>query len=262
MITEVDVSGFTAMCGDLAKMSGKDFEPVVLLSVGQLLSACIRRTPTRKEGQIIKRVAARSRYMEFSDGTKIAQWKKADNALMFLEPSNFDPKRNAKTSAPRLEHGMSWHVMNDPERHWSDPRWSRFAAAYALAQEEMSPAAVRRKIKAAMEARGLAKKSWWQIGEMLGSDPRIAPAFVRNAKSPDGQPHLEGTARKVLESAALFIEIANANPLVVGKLNGEAILSGALRDRQKAFDIDCEKAVFDDIERRAKRYPGIFTAAA
>jgi hypothetical protein len=45
----------------------------------------------------------------------------------------------------------------------------------------------------------------------------------------------------------------------VGRLNGYGILKGAVGDRLKAFQIEMEKGVFNDLATRAKRYPGIFT---
>lgn len=253
-MAELDVRGFVGVCEQLSRLSGKDFAEVLLPQVAALLSACIRRTPVRTVGEIAKRVSKAGGYIEFSDGTVISTWKRAGHAEMFLDTSTYDesaarwPKKSDK---PNVIGGRSWHAMNDPNRHWSDARWASY-----LSYEAQRVRIMKERYQSVLEARGLAKKTWVQIADALGIDVKAA-GYVRNARY-RGKDFNEGFASRIVEQGALIIEMVNSNPLIVGKLNGYGIIAGALRDREKAFNFDLEKGVFDDLKRRAQRYPGVF----
>jgi hypothetical protein len=261
---KVDTSVFAALCRNLATISGKEFEPVVMLQIGQLMKACIAITPVRPEGQVTKYASRSANHIEFADGTIISNWSRGfplagEGVEMFLDLSNFDPskftgpKSAAKRKAPTLRGGMSWHMMNADDRHWSAERWARWQTRIAE-----RPAEKRRRVQAALASRGLAKKSWWQIADALGIDPGIAPAYVRNAKSPDGKEYQDGFANKMVMGAAYVVQLINQNHLIAGKLNGEWILERAMVSRAKAYNRDLALGVFADVKRRAQRYPGIF----
>jgi len=237
-------------------MSGKDFREIIVPEVGQLLRACVRRMgPRRPDGVIAKRVSAHGSYIEFADGTKINTWKKSDHAEMFLDDSTYPlyaarwPK---KSRIPPMEAGKSWHAMNDANRHWSGPRFAKFEK---LDAERV--AVMNRRYLEALSARGLAHKTWNEIAELLGLSLDI-PKWVKNAKDPKGRHFQEALATTIIDQAVCIVEFVNSNPLVVGRLRGEEVLAGALRDREKAFMIDMQKGVFDDVVRRAQRYPGVF----
>jgi len=66
-------------------------------------------------------------------------------------------------------------------------------------------------------------------------------------------------SRVVIDSAATFIDLVNTNTMLINKYNGAAILQGAIDTRLKAFTNDLKHSVFENVEYRAKRYPGIFT---
>lgn len=237
-------------------MSGKDFRAIIVPEVGQVLRACVRRMgPRRKDGVIAKRVSAHGSFIEFADGTKINTWKKSGHEEMFLDESTY-PKYAGrwpkKSRIPPMEGGKSWHAMNDPQRHWSPERWAKFQK---LDAERV--AVMKRRYLEALSARGLAHKTWNQIAEQLGLDLDI-PRWVKNARDPKGRSYQQGLASTIIDQAVCIVEIVNMNPLVVGKLRGEEVLAGALRDREKAFMIDLEKGVFDDVVQRARRYPGVF----
>jgi hypothetical protein len=258
--SSVDLTGFLSMVQDLAQLApDKTMREVTIASIGQLLKNCIQHTPERTPGEIAK--VGRGNYIKFADGTVISRWRSLDRGgerqAMYLDPSTWDESKNTgkhKKPAPKAVGGMTWHDMNNPERRWSGARWATFL--YKDAQRMRIAA---QKQMAAEAAIGLAKKTWWQIGEALGCDPAIAAAHVRAARSPDGREHIEGIARQVIESAAFFIECENSNPLLCGKLDGESIVVNGLAARQKAYDTDIEKGAFDGIKQRAKRYPGVFT---
>lgn len=250
----LDTHGFTAYLEELMRLSGKSWEDVLLNQAAALLKICLRRTPAATAAGIVKRVSSHNNHIEFEDGSVISFWKKAD-ATMFLDTSNFrppGPKAKKQTRAPLLVNGKSWHQVDSGGRRWSDARWARYKGYEAAAKTK------RLDLKAAKGARGLSKQSWLQIAAELGLGDLGAPGYVKNAVPSNGKTYRNGTARKVMEAAAFYIDLMNDHPLVVKKLNGAQMLQGAIDTRLKAFDHEMSKGVFDDIETRAKRYPGLF----
>jgi hypothetical protein len=264
-ITELDLREFNAIVRDLARISGRDFETALKSQVGAVLKAAIKGTRAADRAKIVERMSKGGSYVRFSDGTVIARWKKSGDAEMFLETSNFDPQRNKKTRAPLLRDGKTWHQMNDPRRRWNPERWGRYQAAEAQAQSEFSARAKGHKndLKAALAARGLAKQSWLQIGQSLGLATATlgAPGFAERAVPSNGRRYRNGTSRREETTTALVIEIRNDNPLITHftQPTGYRILEIAVQSRVKAFRADMERGVFDDVKRRAQRYPGVFT---
>jgi hypothetical protein len=253
---EVDISVFMEMCRELQAMApDKTMGEVVTASLGQLLKNCVAHTPARSPGEIAK--IGRGNYVKFDDGTIISRWR--SGPVMYLDPSTWEA-RSARgkhaTAPPKFKKGgMTWHEMNSPDRRWSGARWASFHMKNA---QRMRIAA--QKQRAAELAIGLAKQSFWNIALKLGLDPSIAPAYVRNAKSPDGKDYSsESSVLKETSGAEFSIVCEITNALLCGKLDGHSIVANGLEARQKAFATDMEKGVFDGIKQRAKRYPGIFT---
>lgn len=257
-MSEIDVRGFSLVVQELARISGKDYFDVLIPQVGAVLKSCISLTPARTVGQIAKRVSARGSFIEFADGTKISVWKKAGGEEMFFDESTY-PQYAAKwpkgSPIPKMADGKSWHNMSD--HRFGGTRWASYQA-----HKKQRAALLKQWMEEGKAGRGLAKKSWWQIAEDLGLEPGLAAAYVRKAHAVKDNHDLgefkEGFAAKLVERAAAIIEITNANPLVVGKLDGRRILEIALLNRERAFMTDLEKGVFQDVKRRAERYPGIF----
>lgn len=262
--TDFDVAGFVAMVEELSRMAEKPFPQIIIPQIGALLKASINRTPVRRVGDIAKRISRRGRYIEFSDGTVISVWKKASfedadgyetAPTMFLDDSTYPlyakrwPKKSPK---PAIHGGKSWHRMDD--RHWSDARFGKYQALNKKRIEIM-----RQRYRDALAARGLAKKTWGQIADDLGLDLHL-PKYIVTARDQRAgtREYKEGIALQLLEQGVFIIEIANYNPLFQNRIPGRNILAGALRDREKAFMTDLEKGVFEDVKRRAERYPGIF----
>ncbi|HWL53865.1 MAG TPA: hypothetical protein VNQ90_15605 [Chthoniobacteraceae bacterium] len=123
-------------------------------------------------------------------------------------------------------------------------------------------------------SRGLSAQSWYQIAQELGSlceERAKAPGYIKKAKSFMGkQPSRVGRGRKLNEGSSLVIEIRNSSSRLVkgpspgfkgdkSALMGRKILAWAMRIRVSAFIRELRAGVFEDLEVRAKRYPGIFT---
>lgn len=241
--------GFMRMVEELCRLSGQHFDVVLTSLVGQILKSTIQRTPARKPGEIIKRVSKNATYIEFADGTKLSKFKKnfrGDDNDMYWDRSTW----NGRGKPPRVEDGRAWHNMG---HRFGALRWSRYQAAKAE-----RPRVLARKAAEAVAARGLAKKTWWEMCEALGLPPSMADDYVRNAKAPGGKVFREAFIQKMFQDGAMFIQLTNSNP-IFGKLNGRRILERAIDSKVKAFEIDASKGVFETIKQRARRYPGIFS---
>lgn len=253
----LDTHGFTKFVEDLARITGRTFEHVLVDQTRVILQTCLRRTRAAKVGTIVKKVSRAASHIEFEDGHVLSHWKGVD-AWMFLDESNYKPpgpKAKKKGTAPKLIKGKSWHEVEGGtgERRWSRARWARYQAYESAAKLRKIDLA------AAKASRGVTKASWLQIAADLGIG-LDAPAYVKSARPQNGKTYKNGLARKVLESAACYIEIANDHPILVNKLDGAKTLQIAIDSRRKAFAIELEKGVFDDIATRAKRYPGLYVS--
>ena len=261
----VNTDGIEKMCRELAGLAGVNYEKALASQVGAVLKNCIRNTAAASRENIIKRASAGQGYVEFADGTVISTWKKANHSEMFLAPSTW----NGRGKPPHLIGGMSWHNMTD--YHWCNATWQNFLAHQAQAKAAWAAGTGRGKngklaapVQSALQARGLAKRSWVQIAEMLGIDISAlgAPGYVLAAHPSNGQHYQNGTAHKMIEDAKFVIEIRNDSPLLTHFRHptGPQILQRAIDSRLKAFRHDMAHDVFEDIARRARRYPGIFVS--
>ena len=255
--TAIDTAGFTSMLRDLEKLSGRDFFDILINQVGALIKVCIRLTPVRSIADLARRVSRGASFVEFADGTIISVFKKAGGDVMFLDPSNWEQSKNPAQAAPQIIGGKSWHNMTSPGRRWNPHRWASFTT-----KDGLRPYLLEKRLAVLKAGRGLAAKSWWQMAEDLGLDPGLAAAYIRNAQAigPTGgiRPFKEGFAAKIVEQAAAIVELTNTNPLVTGKLGGARIMQNALATRELAFIHELEHGVFEDLQTRAARYPGIF----
>lgn len=154
--------------------------------------------------------------------------------------------------------------MNDPARRWNMKRWSAYLALEQDRQREI--AADERRIvderKAVKKARGLSKNSWYQIGTGLRLSLRGVPAYVANASPSNGQHYVNGSGSEHSESSKFYLQFENRYPALASprtaKMNGHKILQRAVDTRLKAFEIEMQKGVFQDMKARAQRHPGVF----
>jgi len=261
---EVDPSGFLTMCESLAHVAATTYERSLVSQVGAVLKNCLAHTSVASAENIKLMVKKRLGYVEFSDGTVIAQWRKAGDAEMFLSPSTFPKYQNRwpkKTPKPAMKGGMSWHQMNDPQRRWADTRWADFQRKDSRLEKQAEKNR-RSDLKKALAARGLAKQSWLQIAESLGltAEQIGAAAYVLRAKPSNGKTYQNGTSSKMGGTDEIVIEIENSSNLLThfSRPSGWDILQQAMDARVSAFERDLANDVFNDMENRMKRYPGIY----
>jgi hypothetical protein len=279
LTTDLDTSRFVSMLGDLQTLSGKDFKTVLLSQTAAILKFCIKHTRAASRGKIIESISKRrSRRFQFPGGEVISLSKRHPGHINFLDKSTWDQTGWVKSNGakggktpPIVKNGMTWHDMTDPERHWSDARWTKYQVL--LAQMKAMQGSYTTKdgkrqvtvgkaadLAAALGSRGLAKHSWLQIAEAIGLASEVdAPAWVKSAKPQDGKSYQNGTAKFALEAAAAYIEMRNDYPAAI-RMNCKTLINYAIISRAKSFEREVELGVFRDIKTRAARYPGLFVS--
>lgn len=262
--TTLDVVGesFTVMVRELSFLSGKPFEGVLLDQAATVLRNCLKHTAAASVASVVKRASKAFNHVEFEDGRIISFWKKAD-ATMFLDVRCFKPR--AGDPVPRtFKNGMVWH---NTAHRMPDPIWVNYQAHEDATRTKGFKRGLKKKraadLQTAKDAIGTAKQSWLQAAQDLGLDAAAiaAPGYVANARPSTGQTYKNGTARRIFEQVAAYIDLRNDNPLLTHfhRPSGEEIMAASIAARVTAFDDDVARGVFEDFAARAKRYPGIFT---
>lgn len=241
----LDTTGFRSVCEDLAKISGRDFQTVVKAQVALVLKRCISGTPAANKKKLKEkadRIKAFSyMYLKNKDGTKFVLNPKRNPTLKFFK------MQSPKDGVERL------YALNDPKRRWSNAIWQKMIGNKAFWDSIASSRA-----EGLMGARGLSKQTWFKMAQKLKIDSQIkAPKYVlaakqRSKKQYDNQDAYEKSKGK--EYVATVVQ--KYRFLTSGKYR--SMLQNAIKSRRLAFNRELKKGLFDDIKKRAQRYPGIF----
>jgi hypothetical protein len=252
---ETDLSGLSAMVRDMRRLTGASYESVVKETARGVLRLAANYTPTAKPAEEKRKAEAivKRRYNTYGGG---AVGKEAKGVYPRISRTKTGGKAWWITGPGK------YHEMLGPWR-WPDAMWADYTAEE---NDRIQDLAVTLKDYPAARVRaiGITKQSWLQIGDALGISPLgcTGEAKARAAISAKrgGWPTSTGTET---ESGPLyFVELINRMPLLVdgsGKMDGSAILQRAIRAREKAFEIELQKGVFDSMDAISKRYPGLAT---
>jgi hypothetical protein len=218
MPVTVDTSKFSAMCKELAAKCNAPDDRVLRSEVGKVLSRAVELTPA-------------------ADSDKIRQH--SDQAVYSLQPASlYAPKAKRRKAGSKVLYKLT--------NRYPDPLWAKLSQARA--QD------LRKRIK----ARGLAKGSWWKIGQLLGLQVE-APGYAKSAVPMTGKNYPEDEkARSVRQGGEAGYEIENSQPTVYA-IGGEGILQRAIDGRVGFFLTNLSKDVFASWDKIAKKYPGVRT---
>jgi len=263
---EIDTTPVAEMIRGLQQIEGGDFEPIMRNVVGSVIALCVKWTPAAKASSIRKSVKVKNSRVNFKGGDKYSeniQPGKTGSAWL-VDESTWDQckwgkgnKKGVQGSTTKPTHaagGRVFHLIAS-NRRWSDKRWAKVMEMQALlVSNRIDP-------EAAVKSRGLSKLTWVQIADSLGIQLDDVPDYVRNAGTFRGKPApVLGIGQRVQESAGVYFDISNLSRILSGeRVDGAAMLQRAINTRYKAFMTDMKHGVFDNIEARARRYPGIFT---
>jgi hypothetical protein len=114
-------------------------------------------------------------------------------------------------------------------------------------------------IERTIAAKGLAKKSWLQVADALGVKIAV-PGYVRSARAKTGKEYKNAIVKQVVSKDKIQIDISNAQP-TVNAIGGARALAAAIQGRISYFNRNAEHAVFADVKKIARAYPGLKIAA-
>jgi hypothetical protein len=257
----LDSHGFKAFIEDLARISGKDFVPVLIDQVGTVLDLCIARSPDPWKGNSRSDVKKKVQFRVEKPGRYVGLDGSVVDSTRNRVPRPLDGTPILQTLTGRRggQEDREWYIGRDragkrvfiPEERLKTTKYFLLAAQKFGIYQVLEP-----KAEAAIAAIGSIKKSWVDIADAVGAPLRKSPAWLKKVRSHrnDGE-----RSRVQIDSVAAFVEVVNTNCQLIQQYNGGAILQGAMDTRLKAFLNDLKAGTFKDLEYRASRYPGIFT---
>ncbi len=218
----IDTSKFNAMVRELARKANAPDDEILSYEVGKVLEATVQFTPALQVSKLRSRTEA---------------------ALFSMQPASlYTPKRGRRSVKISKNGFIAYYLQN----RYPNALWSAISA--------------RRKasLARALRARGLAKKSWWEIARLLGITIKV-PNYVPIAVASSGRSYPGNVSAKRLRPAAkLQITIENAQPTVnIPQVGGARALQRAIDGRTKFFIQNVGRGVFDDVAKIAKKYPGV-----
>lgn len=253
-IMQIDTRGIEGMFRDLSRMSGRDFADITRIQAGKVLETAIRYTPSAKL-KVVKETASRSIRRRFNTYGAGESGSAARNQYPRISIS---PRKNRVWWIDKSEDGKRTFYLMNGDKRWSDDRWGQYLAEENDRIQDMKAAIVTAD-KRAVAAIGLAKQSWVQIADSLRIMLKLtSEGRVRSARPSNSLMYQNGRGEETVGQNTFFIDLINSYPILIAKLNGAGILRRAISARVRAFQIDMQKGVFDDISLRAKRWPGIY----
>jgi len=243
---ELNDKQFRRAIGELSKISGKTYsETMKKAGIGPVIKILAKNKAAKPPSvrEIRNDVEKRTLRKKFSTNEgEIATTK--DGKSFF-----------------RKHAGADWRLVFGPGRsigwHLSDRDWAAFQSI-----EKQRKKHIVDETKRIKERRGLLRMSFIQIADNLNIDLNVvgggalSEKIPRRAKVPRGL----GSASESSESKQWEAVMKNFSRGLSKK--GAAFwrsrLQSAINRRTKAIEIDMEKGTFNDIEKRAKRYPGLF----
>lgn len=215
---QVDTSGMEAACLALAKVSGKSLAEVVDSELTAILNTTIDRIPAAS----VKKIT--NRYAKFVP----------------MGMDSYSPRR-----VRRYGGSSGSNIIYCMDNRYPNQLW-------ALLKSRRADLIAKKK-----RARGLSKKSFWTIGQMLGLKVK-GGEFVK-AIPASGNEHRENfQARRRVTDTDISVEFINAQPSVNSPyVGGGAKFQTAMNGRVKFFIKNAELGVLDSLEKVAAQYPGL-----
>jgi len=271
----IDHAAFSAMARELSRLSGKEFSHVLRLEAAYCIKRAALQSKVASKASIRRTVQERdsSRIIRTSDG-RVLIGRAAKRAIVHsggqgtgeVISYNMNQATGRVWYIDSTQEGEPKYMVFDagPSRghHLPDAVWARYEA---LAAE--FPGAVKALLADITARRGIERLSWLQIADAMRVDlGAVAPAGslqqdVARAANYRGRTFQNGSAREQTSPTTFTIAVENASP-VAQKRAGQTRLDSAVASRLRGFEIAMSKGLLDDLQRRARRWPGIFVAPA
>jgi hypothetical protein len=224
---QVNTRGMEAACLALAKITGKSLEEVVDSELTKIIDRTIALIPQAKQKTILDR-----------HGLALFT---SQLATLYTPKTIWGREYRAHEARVSNKGYLRYFLMN----RYPDPLWSRITA-----RREAT-------LKKALASIGLAKKSFWTIGKMLGlqvKGGRFVGAIPRTGKEyPENFTVKRGTS-----DVGIAVAFINAQPTVnAPTVKGRQAMQIAIDGRVKFFLKNAELGVFQSLQKVARQYPGL-----
>ena len=214
----IDASGFNTAMRQLAKVSGVDFKRVI----NHELKKILEKTVTKTKAASTKLIKERYTYKE---------GQKPSPRLVGRLTLN-GRGRNVKSIKPTIRQG------GQKKRN---PDWT-------LLQKKLTA-----ERKQAMSMRGLAKATWLKQARDMGFTLKV-PKYVQTSYKGIGRAAAK-TEAKVWKRKPYIIKVVNlARVPMVKQVGGYGAFIRAMNGRQKFFEKNLSKGVFDKTESISEKY--------
>lgn len=234
---KADLTQFFAATKQLAKLSGKDHAEVIRAETGKILETAVRYTPKADREKIVSQTELKSVFdfeNKSSDAGKLYTNKKKDDKVWFSPGSERD----------------KWFLIMD----WKVPDavWGSYLRVLSQDVDDLQTT-INRRTAEALARRGLAAKTWIQVGDAIGATVK-APGYVQNAEIP---PAIGRGTVTTGENDAV-IEGLNSSISLIATKKGQGIIDRAIRSRVKFLETAIRKGALETLEKRAKSFPHLF----
>lgn len=254
-------------------MSGKEYRDVLASEAATCVKMAALQSPVASKADIEKQAQERFGHKwETALGEYSANTTTSKGRLWFWD-KDAAHNRGVRAHGPLqpgktrqiVQHGGFYLIYDaGPARghHVPDHIWLDY-----LAGRSAQLAAVKARTKELLKRRGLERLSWLQMADAMGiSLATVAPAGnLREAQARGatarGRTFANGTATESASGLQFEIVVENGSPVAI-KRWGQRRLEDAMNRRRRGFEIALAKGLFENLEKRAKRYPGIFVKAA
>lgn len=227
---KVNTTAFSRMTRDLAQALAMPQEDVLRAEVGKVLEKAASTTPIASVAALHRRV-----------------WNSGKSKWALIEASRFTPRRQRSSSVNLL--GGKYIAYDTRGRRWPNRLWAMFEAD------------AKKELKTLLRSRGLARRTWKAIADEMGLEIKLTPksaakAVPSNPAVTEGRYLASMKAETRRSRMGVSIRISNAQPTII-KLGGAGILQRAVNGRVKYFANNLRRGVFQDLQKVAKRYPGL-----
>lgn len=257
----IDTGGFMGAMQAAADYigSGEGTDAALRGELGKVLQRCVDYTHSPEADDLRRRseIGVRKKFNTYAAG-EIGQAARRETPRI-----SFCPGTGKAWWIDQGGQGSNTkYLMNGGKRrHWGN-RFERYQAEEADRLADLA-AELQQYLPKIDAARGLTKRSWYEIGQALGIEVPGVPGWVKAAVATDRKNHLNGDGKRTATADSLRYELQNHTPMLINPrrgqegLMGEGILQRAFNSRESAIMIGLEKGIFDDLEKAAKRFPGL-----
>lgn len=269
----IRTENFRSMCRELASMSGKDYDEVLVSEAASCVKIAALQSPIASKSEIERQV--QERYGNHWEGD-LGEWsvnvRESAGRVWFWDKDSGQARGHDRAlyAAGPLRPGQRRQVVSrggfymlfdaGPSRghHVPDPIWHDY-----LVTREMRLKIVAERTKEVKKRAGIERLSWLQIGDSLGVQlALVAPTGnlrenIARGAAVRGRQYPNGSGRRTTDRFRLLISVTNESPVAIKRF-GQRRIEDAIRRRRALFDHAMRKGYFNNLEWRAKRWRGIF----